>query len=73
MPKITFVIRDRDVNFKFQDKRKNPLTENEYLEYTLAQMAFNKSQKVKNTRESIMKMFPDRSLISIAHPLAPSM
>lgn len=36
-------------------------------------MAFNKSQKVKNTREAIMKMFPDRSLISVAHPFAPTM
>ena len=47
------------------------MTENEYLELTLAQLAKTSKGKAQNTRDSLMKIFQDRELISIHHPLGP--
>lgn len=45
------------------------MTENQYLELRLSEIAKAGSRKIAHTRDKILKMFPDRELVAIRHPL----
>ena len=47
------------------------MTEHEFFELNLGQMATGQSRKAQTTRDIIMKSFPDRELFTIHHPTSP--
>jgi len=46
------------------------MSENQYLEVKLSEMAKASKRKVAHIREDILKMFPDRELVTMRSPLA---
>jgi hypothetical protein len=67
MPSLLWLVRDQKLSFK--DKHGNDLVENEYLELTLSGIAKSTSRKLSNTRDRIMRMFPDRELFCVGNPM----
>ena len=45
------------------------MSENQYLELKLSEFAKSGQRKIARTREKILKMFPDRELVTMTHPL----
>ena len=69
MPRLVYLVRDSQIDCK--DKQGNQMSENQYLELRLSEIAKSGSRKIAHTRDKILKMFPDRELVAIRHPLGP--
>lgn len=41
------------------------------MELKLSEIAKSGQRKIARTRDKILKMFPDRELVAISHPLGP--
>ena len=61
MPKVIFLVRDSQIDFK--DKQKNEISENQWLELKLSEFAKASKRKITNMREELLKLFPDRELV----------
>ena len=68
MPRLMWVVRDNKMDIK--DKAGNVITENQYLENKLSQIAVkSESRAIRKTRDNIIKSFPDRELVVMTNPL----
>ena len=48
------------------------MNENEFLEMEISKMAKSLTRREqRNTRDKILKMFPDRELLAVRHPMGP--
>jgi len=62
-----WVVRDNKMEIK--DKQGNKITENQYLEHKLSQIAKSGSRAITRTRDKIIKSFPDRELVVMTNPM----
>lgn len=69
MPRLVYLVRDSTLGSPILDKRENAITDNQYLESKLSELAKASKRKVTRTREDILKMFPDRELVSMHSPI----
>lgn len=67
MPRLMWLIRDHKIQFK--DKQGNDITENQYLENKLSQIAKSSSRAVSRTRDKIIRSFPDREMVVMTNPM----
>ena len=70
MPRLIYLVRDSQLNCV--DKQGNQMNENQYLEMELSKMAKSLTRREqRNTRDKILKLFPDRELLAVRHPMGP--
>lgn len=67
MPRLLWVVRDSKIEMK--DKHGEWMSENQFMELTLSQIAKNPKRAIARTRDKILNSFPDRELVTIRHPL----
>ena len=67
MPKMIYLVRDSQIDLS--DKRGELQSENQWLELKLSEFAKSTKRKLTNIREELLKLFPDRELIRMRHPL----
>ena len=67
MPKIVYLVCDSQIDLR--DKQGNEITENQWLELKLSEFAKAGKRKLTNIREEVLKLFPDRELVQMRHPL----
>ena len=67
MPRLMWLVRDNKMEIK--DKQGNLISENQYLEHRLSQIAKATSRAITRTRDKIIKSFPDRELVVMNNPL----
>ena len=67
MPRLMWLIRDHKIQFR--DKQGNDITENQYLENKLSQIAKSSSRAVSRTRDKIIRSFPDREMVVMTNPM----
>lgn len=62
-----WLVRDNKMDIK--DKQGKTITENQYLENKLSQIAKSQSRAITRTRDKIIKSFPERELVVMTNPL----
>lgn len=67
MPRLMWLVRDNKMDIK--DKQGKTITENQYLENKLSQIAKSQSRAITRTRDKIIKSFPERELVVMTNPL----
>lgn len=67
MPRLIWLVRDSLIEFK--DKKGNEFTENQFLEHQLSVIVKSSQRKIRNTRDKVVSLFPDRELVVMRHPL----